>query len=59
MEVVRNNGGDLIEKVECIDQYHDLKKNRYSRCYRVHFRSLERTLTNDEVKLRYRILFES
>ena len=48
-EVVRNIGGDLIEKVECRDTYVDKKKEKTSKCYRIHFRSLERTLQNSEV----------
>lgn len=48
-EVVRNIGGDLIEKVSCIDNYEDKKKQRTSKCYRIFFRSLERTLQNAEI----------
>ena len=48
-EVVRNIGGDLIEKVNCIDTYEDKKKNRTSKCFRIYFRSLERTLQNAEI----------
>lgn len=48
-EVVRNIGGDLIEKVECRDTYIDKKKGKTSKCYRIYFRSLERTLQNSEV----------
>ena len=49
MEIIRSLGGDLIEKVELVDKYKDKKKNRTSMCYRIVYRSLERTLTNSEV----------
>jgi len=48
-EVVRNIGGDLIEKVNCIDTYEDKKRHRTSKCFRIFFRSLERTLQNSEI----------
>lgn len=46
-EVIREIGGDLIESVEQIDEFIDSKRNRISKAYRISFRSLERTLTND------------
>jgi phenylalanyl-tRNA synthetase alpha chain len=49
-EVVRSVGGDLIERVEMVDKYEDKKRKRSSRCYRIHYRSLEKTLKNEEVK---------
>ena len=48
-EVVRNIGGDLIEKVSCIDTYENKKMERTSKCFRIFFRSLERTLQNSEI----------
>jgi phenylalanyl-tRNA synthetase alpha chain len=48
-EQVRNEGGDLIEEVTLIDQFHNKKINKTSNCYRIHYRSLERTLKNDEI----------
>lgn len=47
--VIREHGGDLIEKVELVDQFHNKKLKKISRCYRINFRSLERTLQNEEI----------
>eukprot|EP01016_Furgasonia_blochmanni_P051377 TRINITY_DN8081_c0_g1_i2.p1 TRINITY_DN8081_c0_g1~~TRINITY_DN8081_c0_g1_i2.p1 ORF type:complete len:271 (-),score=26.44 TRINITY_DN8081_c0_g1_i2:183-995(-) len=55
-QVIRDVGGDLIERVECVDIFTDKKKNKTSRCYRIHYRSLERTLLNEEIDtLQFRI----
>ncbi|EGR27575.1 phenylalanine-tRNA probable, putative [Ichthyophthirius multifiliis] len=48
-EICRELGGDLIESVVCQDTFINKKINRTSKCYRVSYRSLERTLTNQEV----------
>lgn len=34
-EICRDIGGDLVEKVEKFDQFHNPKKNKYSRAYRM------------------------
>ena len=39
----------MVERVECIDKYLSKKLNRESRCYRIFYRSLERTLENSEI----------
>jgi phenylalanyl-tRNA synthetase alpha chain len=47
--VIREQGGDLIEKVELVDFFANKKAAKISRCYRIHYRSLERTLMNEEI----------
>lgn len=48
MEIVRDEAGDLVEDVQLIDEFTHPKTSRKSMCYRVNYRSLERTLTNEE-----------
>jgi phenylalanyl-tRNA synthetase alpha chain len=46
-ETVREIGGDLIESISEIDHY--VKDDREAKCYRVSYRTVDRTLTNEEV----------
>ncbi|KAK0661876.1 Phenylalanine--tRNA ligase [Lasiodiplodia hormozganensis] len=48
MEVVREIAGDVVEDVRLIDEFVHPKKMRKSWCYRIVYRSLERTLTGEE-----------
>lgn len=48
MEIVRGVGGDLVEDVQLIDEFTHPKTSRRSMCYRINYRSLERTMTNEE-----------
>ena len=48
MEIVRDVGGDLVEDVKLSDQFLHPISGRKSLCYRVNYRSLERTLRNEE-----------
>ncbi|KAH7133208.1 hypothetical protein B0J13DRAFT_95812 [Dactylonectria estremocensis] len=48
MELVRNVAGDVVEDVRLIDEFTHPKTGRKSMAYRIVYRSLERTLTNNE-----------
>lgn len=48
MEIVRDVAGDVVEDVKLIDEFTHPKTGRKSMCYRINYRSLERTLTNTE-----------
>lgn len=48
MELVRNVAGDIVEDVRMIDEFTHPKTGRKSVAYRIVYRSLERTLTNEE-----------
>ncbi|KAK5045879.1 hypothetical protein LTR84_008665 [Exophiala bonariae] len=49
MEVVRDVAGSLAEDVTLVDEFVHPSSGRKSLCYRINYRSLERTLQNDEV----------
>ncbi|KAK3946417.1 hypothetical protein QBC46DRAFT_5540 [Diplogelasinospora grovesii] len=48
MEIVRDVAGDTVEDVKMVDAFTHPKTGRRSMCYRINYRSLERTLTNAE-----------
>ena len=50
-DLVRTIGGDLIEQVVLIDRFYSTKKQRHSQTYRIIYRSMNRTLTKDEINI--------
>lgn len=48
-ELVRDVAGDLVEQVELIDEFRHPKTNRLSNCFRISYRSMDRSLTNEEI----------
>ncbi|KAL9083627.1 MAG: hypothetical protein Q9165_008442 [Trypethelium subeluteriae] len=49
MELVRDTAGDSVEDVQMVDEFVHPKTGRKSLCYRINYRSLERTLEREEV----------
>jgi phenylalanyl-tRNA synthetase alpha chain len=60
-DLVRAVGGDLVEQVELLDKYENeakLGSGNISYTYRITYRSLEKTLTNEEVNALHHALEE-
>ncbi|RSH94738.1 hypothetical protein EHS25_004543 [Saitozyma podzolica] len=48
-EIVREVAGDLVETVTLIDEFTHPKTGRQSKAYRINYRSMDRSLSNEEV----------
>jgi phenylalanyl-tRNA synthetase alpha chain len=48
-EIIRNITGDLVENVECVDTFVNKSNGKTSKCYRILFRHMDRTVTNEEI----------
>lgn len=58
MEIVRAVAGDLVEDVRMTDEFSHPKTGRKSMCYRINYRSLERTLRNEEINDLHKLICE-
>eukprot|EP01147_Barroeca_monosierra_P006433 gene6433-9326_t len=51
MDMIRNIAGDLVEHVSLIDTFTHPQTRRISKTYRIVYRSMERTMTNEEINI--------
>ncbi|KAJ3524245.1 hypothetical protein NM688_g8594 [Phlebia brevispora] len=47
-DLVRDTAGDLVEDVALIDSFTHPKTKRSSQCYRINYRSMDKSLSNEE-----------
>jgi len=48
-EIARGVAGDLVEKIDMTDEFTNPKTEKTRKCFRVTYRSMDRSLTDDEV----------
>lgn len=57
-EMIRDEGGDQVEKVDLMDDFTNKKTGRRSKLFRVTWRDMSRTLTNEEVNTKHEIVLQ-
>ncbi|KAK2720288.1 hypothetical protein QYM36_004237 [Artemia franciscana] len=58
-DLVRTVAGDVVEQVNLVDKFYHPKKKLYSRTYRIVYRHMEKTLTQEEVNKVHRLVEEA
>ncbi|CAM9471763.1 unnamed protein product [Discosporangium mesarthrocarpum] len=48
-EVVRDIAGDLVEEIQLVDEFVHPRTQRQSNCFRITYRCMDRSLTNQEI----------
>eukprot|EP00929_Paragymnodinium_shiwhaense_P012787 TRINITY_DN120680_c0_g1_i1.p1 TRINITY_DN120680_c0_g1~~TRINITY_DN120680_c0_g1_i1.p1 ORF type:complete len:490 (+),score=134.90 TRINITY_DN120680_c0_g1_i1:165-1472(+) len=57
-EMIRDEGGDQVEKVDLVDEFTNKKTGKTSKLFRVTWRDMSRTLTNEEVNSKHEIVLD-